>query len=64
MHVDDLQYISTGEYIDEVTAWVQDHCEARVYRSFTAQFGVIDAYRFMFDSDVDKVMFKLRWPCD
>ena len=64
LQVDDLQYISTGEHIDEITEWVQDHCEARVHRSFTAQMGVIETFRFMFDSDVDKVMFKLRWPCD
>lgn len=61
--VDENHLISSGEHIDEVTEWVNDHCEALVHRSFTAQRGIIETYRYTFNSEVDKVMFKLRWSC-
>lgn len=53
--------LSTGEHIDEVTEWVNDCCEGRVSRSFTSQNGRIETFRYTFDSEVDKVMFTLRW---
>lgn len=64
LRVDEKGCISTGEHVDEVTEWVKECCEALVHRSFTAQHGVIETYRYTFNSEVDKVMFKLRWPCD
>ncbi len=59
--VDENLCIPSGEHIDVVAEWVKDHCVQRVNRTFTCQRGAIETFRYTFDSEIEKVMFKLRW---
>ncbi len=61
--VENESELSSGETIAEVREWIKDCCAGRVVETFTCQKGRIETFRFTFDSEVDKVMFKMRWPC-
>jgi hypothetical protein len=53
--------VETGHHIDEVTEWARMQSRGRVFRSVITRDGQTMAYKFRFDLDADKAMFKLRW---
>lgn len=48
-------------HIDDVKEWAKDSLKGRTTALILMNRGRMEGYRFTFDFDEDKVMFKLRW---